>query len=121
MVRESVIKRNRYIDTLKGISIFMVVGVHTFNGTTDIYSIALREILTIAVPLFLSISGYLLANKDLGTNDNKISFWKKQIPKIYIPMLVWSIFFWGLDIVEGKTILSSTVCLLLGGYSNIII
>ena len=117
MAQVCAINRDRYIDILKGISIFMVVGVHTFKGTTDIYSVALRELLTIAVPLFLAISGYLLANKDLSTTENKILFWKKQIPKIYIPMFIWSLFFWGLDIVGGSNILKSTVYLLLCGFS----
>lgn len=89
--------RNEYFDFLRGISIIFVVGIHTFvcsEGCSEYVQtaeIALRQILNCAVPLFLAISGFFLSRIDLSTREQKISFWKKQIPKVYIPALVWSI------------------------------
>lgn len=89
--------RNEYFDFLRGIAIIFVVGIHTFacsEGCSEyvrIAEIALRQLLNCAVPLFLAISGFFLSKNDLSTREQKISFWKKQIPKVYIPALVWSI------------------------------
>lgn len=89
--------RNEYFDFLRGIAIIFVVGIHTFacsEGCSEyvrVAEIALRQILNCAVPLFLAISGFFLSKNDLSTREQKISFWKKQIPKVYIPTLVWSI------------------------------
>lgn len=89
--------RNEYFDFLRGIAIIFVVGIHTFvcsEGCSEYVQtaeIALRQILNCAVPLFLAISGFFLSRIDLSTREQKISFWKKQIPKVYIPALVWSI------------------------------
>lgn len=88
--------RNNYFDFLRGIAIIMVIGIHTFpsihdmNDISDWVIIFIRQILNCAVPLFLAISGYFIAQKDLDTLSNKFSFWKKQIPAIYIPCLVFS-------------------------------
>lgn len=74
----------------------MVVGIHTFIPYTidtplGVFNAFVRQILNCAVPIFLALSGYFLGAKDLNTIDSIKGFWKKQIPKVYIPALIWSL------------------------------
>lgn len=91
-------KRDDYYDFWRGIAIMMVVGIHTFaipsfDTTGGIYSTFVRQILNCAVPIFLAISGLFLGKKELNTKPQILHFWKKQIPKVYIPMLLWSVLY----------------------------
>lgn len=108
--------RNEYFEFLRGIAIIFVVGIHTFACSKDcseyvrIAEIALRQILNCAVPLFLAISGFFLSKKDLSTKEQKISFWKKQIPKVYIPTLVWSIpYLYKSTIMNGMPVINCLI------------
>ncbi|WP_318489999.1 acyltransferase [Photobacterium leiognathi] len=91
-------ERIEYFDILRGIAIFAVVAIHvsgvglkfdadSFNFN---FTILWRNALNFCVPLFVVISGYFLANKDLSGKSDYIDFLKKQISKIYFPMLIWS-------------------------------
>lgn len=82
-----------YFDFLRGLAILMVIAIHTFS-IVDLTSdsnleIFLRQILNCAVPIFLAISGFFISK------GNKVgtywAFLKHQIPKIYIPCLLWSV------------------------------
>ena len=90
--------RNPYFDFLRGLAIIMVVGIHTlkadnlgFDRLQDICTILLRLILNCAVPLFLAISGYFLGNKEMSFGHSHMRFLKRQIPKVYIPCLIFSL------------------------------
>ena len=89
--------RNQYYDFLRGIAIIMVVGIHTegqhcgFDSLTAQLNTILRQFLNAGVPVFFAISGFFLSRKDLTTNYNRSEFWKKQIPKVYIPALIWGL------------------------------
>lgn len=92
----NVASRNPYFDFLRGIAICCVIGIHTKANTSEpsalsIYSSSLRQLLNIAVPLFIAISGYFLSTKSLQTKQECFAFWKKQVSKVYIPCLIWSI------------------------------
>lgn len=91
-------QRIEYFDVLRGVAIICVIGIHTFSSF-DVsesnkisYHVAIiwRQIIGFAVPMFLAISGYFLSAKDVSTKSNYLSFIKKQVPRVYIPMLVWS-------------------------------
>ena len=91
-------KRDDYYDFWRGIAIMMVVGIHTFaipsfDTNVGIYSAFVRQILNCAVPIFLAISGLFLGKKELNTKPQILHFQKKQIPKVYIPMLLWSVLY----------------------------
>jgi fucose 4-O-acetylase-like acetyltransferase len=88
-----IISRNLYIDFLKGIAILFVIMVHTFVGlnVAGVFSISLRILSNVAVPMFLSISGFCLSTKIFKTKSDIFYFYKRQIPKVYIPCLIWSI------------------------------
>ena len=89
-------QRVEYYDFLRGIAIIMVVGIHTFvpcpiDTTIGCISAIVRQILNCSVPNFLVLSGLFLGKKLLDSKEKRISFWKKQIPKVYIPALIWSL------------------------------
>ena len=90
-------ERNLYFDFLRGIAIIMVIGIHTtgnhcgFDNITAQLNTILRQILNAGVPIFFAISGFFLSRKDLSTRDNSTKFWKHQIPKVYVPALIWGI------------------------------
>lgn len=111
-----------YFDFLRGIAILMVVGIHTFpsaswDNPNDVLLIAIRQILNCAVPIFLALSAYFIANKKIDTSKDIFSFWKKQIPKVYIPCLFWSMPYLILSISNGGNILKHVVCFFFCGYS----
>ena len=109
-------QHNPYFDFLRGIAIIMVVGIHTlpanaggFDSIEAIITTILRQMLNCAVPLFLAISGYFIAAKNLRFGKEHIEFLKKQIPKIYIPALVFSIPWLLLSISSGALDLGQNI------------
>lgn len=90
--------RQPYFDFLRGLAIIMVVGIHTirtgnlgFETAEDICTVLLRLILNCAVPLFLAISGYFIGGKEMKFGKRHTEFLKRQVPKVYIPCLVFSV------------------------------
>lgn len=111
-----------YFDFLRGIAIIMVVAIHTFPKSSweapgDYLQIAIRQILNCAVPIFLAISAFFLAKKTFDSHEKISSFWKKQIPKVYVPCLIWSLPLFMLSIINGTNIINGTLRLLCCGYS----
>lgn len=105
--------RNPYFDFLRGVAIIMVVGIHTFPSVSfaswsEIASIIIRQTLNCAVPLFVAISGFFLGRKELNTVGEAVAFYKSQIPKIYVPCLMWSVpyFIWDLATAKHGVFLS---------------
>lgn len=98
MSERSLSKRIHYFDFLRGLAILMVVGIHTYPGNHVLYgscSDAIQLILinsfNCAVPLFLAISGFFIAKKNLNNFSECRYFWNRQIPSVYIPCLIFSI------------------------------
>ncbi|MBD5206050.1 MAG: acyltransferase [Bacteroidales bacterium] len=120
--------RNEYFDFLRGIAIMMVVAIHTYpaasitgyNTLGDDILLITRQILNSAVPLFLAISGYFLARKVLVSRKEIFDFWKKQIARVYIPLLVWGAGWFLLSLVKEPTLSSGLINLaklLTGGFT----
>lgn len=100
-------KRITYFDFLRGIAILMVVGIHTFptssfESVDGNIAIIVRQILNCAVPIFLAISGFFLVKKDLQSSKTRVAFWRKQIPSVYVPCLLWSLPLFVLALWEGE-------------------
>ena len=118
-------QRIKYFDVLRGGAIILVIAIHSFKGfditenNTLTYHLAIiwRQIIGCAVPLFLAISGYFLSKKEVSTKSHYFSFLKKQVPRVYIPMLIWSIPYLILSIYTGKDIGNSVFLFLVGGFS----
>jgi Uncharacterized protein conserved in bacteria len=103
-------KNNRaeYYDFLRGVAIIGVIGIHAFwvyqdylkeAGMTmfDI-NIFVRQLIGCCVPMFLALSGFFLANKDVSTLSKYGVFLRKQIARVYIPCLIFSLpfLYWGI-------------------------
>lgn len=108
-------ERIAYFDFLRGLAIMMVVGIHTYTLGKD--STVVRQLLNTAVPLFVAISGYFLSQKKMENNDDYLSFLKKQLPKVYLPVLVWSLPLYALALYSGSSIIKQTILLLSCGLS----
>ena len=108
-------KRNTYFDFLRGLAIMMVVGIHTYTLGED--STVVRQMLNTAVPLFIAISVLFLSQKKMENKDDYRSFLKKQLPKVYLPVLVWSLPLYALALYSGSSIIKQTILLLICGLS----
>lgn len=108
-------KRNTYFDFLRGLAIMMVVGIHTYTLGKD--STVVRQLLNTAVPLFIAISGYCLSQKRMENKDDYLFFLKKQFPKVYLPVLVWSLPLYAIALNSGSSIIKQTILLLSCGLS----
>lgn len=94
----------------------MVVGIHCYNPESrEQIHLFVRNLLNCAVPLFLAISGFFNGKKDLSTSKSHMEFLRFQIPRVYIPMLVWSVPLAYFNLRGGHSILSTSVNFLLGG------
>ena len=83
--------RIKYFDFLRGLAILMVVAIHTYtNKQFEFTQMFIRNLIGCAVPIFLTISGFFLAKKDVNEKNSYFTFLKRQIPKVYIPMILWS-------------------------------
>ena len=83
-----------YFDYLRGVAIIFVVAIHSFfavKNSASFLDISIRNFMNIAVPLFFGISGFFLAKKEISDKDTFLKFLKKQIPRVYIPVLFCSV------------------------------
>lgn len=115
-------ERNLYFDYLRGVAILMVIGIHTFigGGFTSFYdylNTGIRQVLNCAVPIFIACSGYFLANKNLNDKQDLTGFYKKQISRVYIPCLLWSIPWLSVHILGGNGVVSGILNLVFCGFS----
>lgn len=102
-------KRSFYLDTIKGIAIFLVVFGHCIqwgSGTTYVSeglfweNPVYRCIYSFHMPLFALVSGYLMY-----TSIHKRSitgYVKKQLLGIGVPLLTWAVIRWLYSIVTGN-------------------
>lgn len=102
--------RNHYFDFLRGFAIIMVVGIHSMKGVNSDLStitstayVCLRMLLNCAVPIFLAISGYFIASKYSRRSMDYSALLRKQIPKVYIPCLLFSLPYFVMTIKDGES------------------
>lgn len=91
-------------DYLRALAILAVVLIHTTTKTLEVgqydvlhlsWSLFLNQIFRFAVPLFFLISGFLL-ELNYKDNLNYLTYFKKRISKIFIPFVVWSVFYYAI-------------------------
>lgn len=80
--------RNTYFDYIRGIAIVMVVCIHTYSSGNNV---ELRQVLNAAVPMFIAVSGFFLSKKMITNRGEYLAFLKKQVSKVYLPTIVWSL------------------------------
>jgi fucose 4-O-acetylase-like acetyltransferase len=114
-------QRKRYFDVLRGVAILMVIAIHTYKpsieGWINLANLGVRQILNCAVPLFFAMSGFFVYRKVLDSKQTILKFWRHQIPKVYIPTLIWSLPLFLLAVIKGKNPITNTLNLLICGFS----
>lgn len=91
-------QRNISLDLLRVICCFMVIGIHVtpmfawfenmgVSQIENILSILIQSFVRVGLPVFFIMSGMFLLNEKM---DNLFVFYKKRIPAIIIPFLVYS-------------------------------
>lgn len=113
--------RIEYFDILRGLAILGVVAIHAsgtgFQFEQDSFNfnftVLWRNALNFSVPLFLAISGYFLARKNIQSYSEYFKFLKKQIPRVYTPLLSWSLVWLALAVfIFNKPIINEVVKLI---------
>lgn len=114
------IKRDDYFDQLRGIAIIALVAIHissvivdrnfahTFNFS---FLFIYRQLLNFVIPLFLFVSGYFMAIKDVSTIKKYQSFILKQAKKILVPYAIFTSIFILIDYYSGENITLKSVTL----------
>lgn len=110
-------ERDNYYDFLRGIAIAMVVGIHTYVDDSMHISLTLRQFLNCAVPLFLAISGFFIGKKDFTQNGSYANFLRRQLPRVYVPMLIWSMPWVLQAVIQGDGIFRTLALSMVGGMS----
>lgn len=101
----------------------MVVGIHcvpgySLNDPNNALPIVVRNLLNCAVPIFLTLSAYFMSKKNFRSKEDVFAFWRKYIPKVYVPCIIWSLPIFSLSIYyEGGVSIGAIVWMLLCGYS----
>lgn len=117
--------RDFYFDFLRGVAIVMVVAIHCYpnhirlsDGYMEVVMILVRNIMNCAVPIFLAISGYFIAKRVGDFPDfSWRQYWLRQIPKIYIPCLIFSIPWFLLSVYGGSSVFKQLIMTILCGMS----
>lgn len=110
--------RIAYWDYLRGIAILMVIAIHCYPFDQrvldgQIFPSAVRAFINVCVPLFLAISGFFIGQKNFHTKSDYFSFLKKQLPRVYIPCILFSIPIAFLAIYNGGSVAGNLVKLIL--------
>ncbi len=120
-------ERVAYYDILRGGAILAVIAIHATGNMGDLYNssktsfhlaVIWRQIVGCAVPLFLALSGYFLSKKPVTSKKDYFNFLSKQIPRVYTPMLIWSLPLLGYILLfKDSNSVRSIVLFLVGGLS----
>lgn len=106
-------KRIFYFDQIRAFAIILVVMIHICNAFMKAHTIGTvgwmipcltKGFCTIAVPLFLMISGALLLNKDYELKD----YLSRRFVRLILPVIFWGVIFIILKIYAGGNTLGIT-------------
>lgn len=99
-----------YFEFLRGIAIYAVIFIHVNTAAykfelTNIelaLNISFRQLSNFAVPLFLFLSGFFMAKKVISDKKEYLTYVKKQVPRVLVPLVVWSFFYSFYNIYNGQ-------------------
>lgn len=87
-----------WLDLLKVAAIFMMLAVHCTDNVTpaersepwyNLWGSLYGSLLRPAIPLFVMVTGALL----LPVRENMQTFYRKRIPRVAVPFLLWSVLY----------------------------
>ncbi len=61
------------------------------NNVISWTAILIRQLINFSVPLFIALSVYFMADKVFNTQHTHKMFLKKQVVRVYLPYLIWSL------------------------------
>ncbi len=104
-------ERIEHFDILRGLAIIGVVAIHSSGSGLQFseqsinfnFTVLWRNMFNFAVPIFIAISGFFLAKKSIKNSLEYIAFQRKQIPRVYIPLLVWSSVWFAFSVIVYKS------------------
>lgn len=93
--------RITYYDVLRAIAIIGIIAAHAagigYQFTTSNINfwgtVIWREITNFSVPLFIALSGFFLAKKNVETPKEYRAFINKQLLRVLIPFISWSVIY----------------------------
>lgn len=117
MVKDRIV----YYDFLRCFAIVLVIAVHSFSqsfpeGGVTVSALAIRNLCNIAVPIFLALSGFFMAQKNFNS-DNYFPFIKKQLIRVWFPVLFCSLPLLVLDFLHGHDLFYYLINFFFCGYS----
>ena len=108
-----------YLDALRCLAILLVIALHVTapimvsptlaQTNTWLACMVLDPLVRVGVPLFLMISGCLML--DDPRSREITPFYKKQLPKLLIPLVVWNGIYFAVAVLTGSQPLSLSVFL----------
>jgi len=122
-----------YLDGLRAIAIFMVVGIHAIHYTnveTSSHNVFMFLLTSVAVPIFFFVDGYLFSTVYEGKELKYLRYVGKSAGRLIVPWLIFSIFYimiryageavglFGLEVVRGKSISEILLLLYSSGVSS---
>ena len=100
-------------DILKAIAIIGVVFIHVNsyayageyeNSFNYNLNVIFRQIVNCSVPLFLFISGFFMAKKEIRNKKEFLIYIQKALNRVLIPFLIWSTFYSVFHLMQGESI-----------------
>ncbi|GAB2691329.1 acyltransferase [Paenibacillus thermoaerophilus] len=113
-------KKLQEIDLVRGIAILAVVFIHASAGAVGglpegtpwhSFFFTANQLMLFAVPVFLFISGLVLAYRYKGRWDGRemLKFYRKRLTQIMIPFLVWSAVFYAYFYIVPRLVQPSQI------------
>ncbi|HWD06693.1 MAG TPA: acyltransferase [Amycolatopsis sp.] len=94
----------RQLDGYRLMTFLLVIFVHVLGATTfpqDIPSDALETLLHLTREAFFALTAFVLM---YGHRDRPLrtgTFWRKRVPLVAVPYVVWSVIYWGYSMVTA--------------------
>lgn len=96
----------------------MVVFIHSFPTQYNDIQLGVRQILNSAVPIFLTCSGFFIGGGQKSSTPKKhLYFLKKQVLKVYMPMIIWALPCFFYEYHSGTGLGQCIFLLACGGFS----
>lgn len=103
-------QRLQEFDFLRALATLTVIGIHVSAAYvyTSMWGCLANQVARFAVPLFLIMSGFLLAHTDLNKQTfSPPDFYRRRFGKILWPYFLWSLFYCCLTGIMGADLLAA--------------